>query len=132
MLFSLLQLNTSQGSQGRSVEQLIDAFKSIETTCPGFSDNFVEKVVENVKRSKRSVPVTIFYHPTGVSKPRMREWDASRYLRDSLFMRMSLILLQLAMRVLLLEIAVYGWVTLAYMQTSRGKENRRCLRVGYM
>lgn len=53
LLPTLTKLNTSQGSQGRSVEQLIDAFKSIETTCPGFSDNFVEKVVENVKRSKR-------------------------------------------------------------------------------
>ncbi|CAH3146935.1 unnamed protein product [Pocillopora meandrina] len=55
LLPTLTKLNKSQGGQGRSVEHLMDAFKSIETTCPGFSDNFVEKIVENVKRSKRSV-----------------------------------------------------------------------------
>lgn len=51
--FLIFQLNTSHSSQGRSVEHLIDAFKSIETSCPGFSDSFVEKIVDNVRRSKR-------------------------------------------------------------------------------
>ncbi|KAL9964995.1 hypothetical protein ACROYT_G028718 [Oculina patagonica] len=53
LLPALTKLNTSHSSQGRSVEQLIDAFKSIETSCPGFSDSLVEKIVENVKSSKR-------------------------------------------------------------------------------
>lgn len=53
LLPTLTKLNTSQGGQGRSVEHLMDACKSIEATCPGFSDNFVEKIVEKVKRSKR-------------------------------------------------------------------------------
>lgn len=46
----------------------MDAFKSIETTCPGFSDNFVEKIVENVKRSKRSVVGLEFCHLTELSR----------------------------------------------------------------
>lgn len=46
----------------------MDAFKSIETTCPGFSDNFVEKIVENVKRSKRSVVGLVFCHLTELSR----------------------------------------------------------------
>lgn len=46
----------------------MDAFKSIEATCPGFSDNFVEKIVEKVKRSKRSVPGLIFYKSDRIIK----------------------------------------------------------------
>ncbi|KAJ7391102.1 Serine/threonine-protein kinase 24 [Desmophyllum pertusum] len=53
LLPALTKLNSSQSSQANSVEHLIDAFKSIETSCPGFSDCFVEKIVENVKHSKR-------------------------------------------------------------------------------
>ena len=49
----LFQLSTSHSSQGRSVEHLMEAFKSIETSCPGFSDGFVEKIIDSVKRSKR-------------------------------------------------------------------------------
>lgn len=53
LLPALTKLSTSHGSQARSVEDLMEAFKSIETSCPGFSDGFVEKIIDNVKRSKR-------------------------------------------------------------------------------
>lgn len=53
LLPALTKLNTSHSSSGRSVEHLMEAFKSIETSCPGFSDGFVEKIVDSVKRSKR-------------------------------------------------------------------------------
>lgn len=53
LLPALTKLSTSHSSQERSVQHLMEAFKSIETSCPGFSDGFVEKIIDNVKRSKR-------------------------------------------------------------------------------
>lgn len=49
----LTKLNTNHSGQGHSIEQLIDAFKSVETSCPGFTDDLVDKIVDNVKRVKR-------------------------------------------------------------------------------
>ncbi|XP_015780490.1 PREDICTED: serine/threonine-protein kinase 26-like [Acropora digitifera] len=49
----LTKLKTNHSGQAQSIEQLIDVFKSVETSCPGLTDDLVVKTVDNVKRAKR-------------------------------------------------------------------------------
>lgn len=49
----LTKLSSSHSGQERSIEHLIDAFKLVETSCPGLSDDLVEKIVNHVKHAKR-------------------------------------------------------------------------------
>lgn len=53
IIYVLFQLNTNHSGQGHSIEHLIEAFKSVETSCPGLTDDLVDKIVDNVKRAKR-------------------------------------------------------------------------------
>ena len=52
-VFHFSQLKTNHSGQAQSIEQLIDVFKSVETSCPGLTDDLVVKTVDNVKRAKR-------------------------------------------------------------------------------
>jgi len=49
----LTKLKTNHSGQGHSIEHLSEVFKSVEKSCPGLTDDLVEKIVDNVKRAKR-------------------------------------------------------------------------------